>query len=192
MRRHNLKTVITSKEDILSVSKKYILENGMSSFQIRAIAKECGISIGTVYNYFQSKSQLLIATIESVWIEIFEPLEQMVSNDCFIEAIQCMYDTIQNGNIKYPGFFSIHSLNFAADDKPDGILMMNSYFAKLKSMLLQVLQSDKHVKKEIFDDILTQEKFIDYIFTLFISSLLNKEESMSFIAFISNYIYDSH
>lgn len=191
-RRYILNKLITSREDILSISKIYIMENGFDSFNIRAIAKQCGISIGAVYNYFSSKSELIIATVESVWIEILEPLNRMKPFDNFVEAIQCMFETIETGNSKYPSFFSVHSLNFASEAKKEGIEMMNSYFSKLKQTFLFILEEDKNIRENIFNDILSAEKFIDYIFTLMISTLLNKEDSTSLLMFITNYIYESH
>jgi len=183
---------ITTEEAILNKSKKYILKNGISSFNMRNIAQECGISIGTVYNYFPSKTKLVIATVESVWKEIFEPFDHLTKSNRFIEAVQCMYQIIENGNTKYPGFFSIHSLNFATEGKKEGIEMMNLYFSRLKKTLLDVLRKDPQVKKDLFHHELTEEKFIDYIFTLLISALLKREDFSPLLIFISNYIYKSH
>ena len=76
--------LVTTQEDILAISKKFILENGLPAFNIRAIAKECGISIGAVYNYFPSKSALITAAVESVWTEIFEPLHGMDPGSTFV------------------------------------------------------------------------------------------------------------
>lgn len=140
---------ITTEEAILNKSKKYILKNGISSFNMRILHRNAGISIGTVYNYFPSKTKLVIATVESVWKEIFEPFDHLTKSNCFIEAVQCMYQIIENGNTKYPGFFSIHSLNFATEGKKEGIEMMNLYFSKLKKTLLDVLRKDMQVKKDL-------------------------------------------
>ncbi|MDO4454708.1 MAG: TetR/AcrR family transcriptional regulator [Eubacteriales bacterium] len=180
---------ITTEEAILNISKKYILKNGISSFNIRRIAKECGISVGTLYNYFPSKTQLIISTVESVWREIFEPFDHLAESDHFIEVVQRMYEIIENGNTKYPGFFSFHSLNFAAEGKKEGIEMMNLYFSKLKENLLDVLRKDTMIKKDLFHHEFTDEKLIDYIFTLMVSSLLNREDPSPLFIFISNYIY---
>lgn len=181
--------LITTREEILSISKKFILENGLSSFNIRTIAKECGISVGAVYNYFSSKPELIIATVENVWTEIFEPLNHMNSFHSFVEAVQCMFETIENGDSKYPGFFSIHSLNFAAEGKKEGIQMMNSYFSKLKQKLLSALKEDANIRTNLFDNTFPAEKFIDYIFALLISTLLNKEDCTPLLTFITKSIY---
>ena len=39
---------------------------------MRTVASECGIALGSLYNYFSSKSELLSATIEAVWKDIFQ------------------------------------------------------------------------------------------------------------------------
>ena len=38
---------------------------------IRAVASRCSVSAGTIYNYYESKADLLGDTIESIWREIF-------------------------------------------------------------------------------------------------------------------------
>jgi len=39
---------------------------------LKTVASECGIALGSLYNYFSSKSELLSATIEAVWKDIFQ------------------------------------------------------------------------------------------------------------------------
>ena len=54
----------TSKEDILAASREVIKENGWAAVSIRAVAMRCSVSVGTIYNYYESKSALLGDTIE--------------------------------------------------------------------------------------------------------------------------------
>ena len=61
----------TSKEDILAASRELIKENGWTAVSIRAVASRCSVSAGTIYNYYESKADLLGDTIESIWREIF-------------------------------------------------------------------------------------------------------------------------
>ena len=184
-----LNQLATTQQDILNISKKYILQNGIASFNIRSIAAECNISVGTIYNYFPSKTRLIVATVENVWSEIFEPLNDLISFERFDEAFRCMFETIKSGNLKYPEFFSMHSLNFASSQKKEGMLMMDTYFSQLKEKLLFVLKKDESIQRNRFTTHLTEEKFIDYVFTLLISSLLNKEDSTPLLEFIKTFIY---
>lgn len=65
----------TSKEDILAASREIIKENGWTAVSIRAVASRCSVSTGTIYNYYESKADLLGDTIESIWREIFFTLK---------------------------------------------------------------------------------------------------------------------
>ena len=38
----------------------------------------CGVSVGCIYNYFASKTELLSATVESIWSDIFHHTEDEV------------------------------------------------------------------------------------------------------------------
>lgn len=72
----------TSKEEILEVSRKLVLEKGLSTVNMRMVAKECGVAVGSIYNYFPSKSDLVCATVETIWKDIFhmtgKPLNSMI------------------------------------------------------------------------------------------------------------------
>ena len=61
----------TSKEDILAASRELIKESGWTAVSIRTVASRCSVSAGTIYNYYESKADLLGDTIESIWREIF-------------------------------------------------------------------------------------------------------------------------
>ena len=65
-----MNTVITSKEEILRNSCELIQRQGWSAVNIRSVATACGVSVGSIYNYFGSKAELVSATIESVWHDI--------------------------------------------------------------------------------------------------------------------------
>ena len=66
-----MNTIVTSKEAILRTSRQLIQQQGWNAVNIRAVAKACDISVGSIYNYFGSKSELVAATVESVWCNIF-------------------------------------------------------------------------------------------------------------------------
>ena len=67
-----MNTVVTSKDEILKASRELIRERGWSAISIaRSVAAACGVSVGSIYNYFDSKAELMSAAVESVWCEIF-------------------------------------------------------------------------------------------------------------------------
>ena len=104
-----MNVVVTSREEILKNSLKLIQQQGWSSVSIRAVAAACGVSVGSIYNYFDSKAELVSATVESVWCEIFHrPDDAAVFQDT--EAcVAWMYERMAYGCKQYPGFFTLHS-----------------------------------------------------------------------------------
>ena len=66
-----MNTIITSKDEILKTGRKLIQQKGWSAVNIRSVASACGVSVGSIYNYFDSKKASLIGEIvESVWHEV--------------------------------------------------------------------------------------------------------------------------
>ena len=50
-----MNTAVTSKEEILRVSRDFIQRQGWESINIRTIAKECNISVGSSIIIFKTK-----------------------------------------------------------------------------------------------------------------------------------------
>ena len=60
-----MNTIVTSREEILKASRKLAMEKGWKAVSIRSVAAACGVSVGSIYYYFPSKTALLTDTVES-------------------------------------------------------------------------------------------------------------------------------
>ena len=167
----------TSKEAIIGVCKKIVKEKGISAINMRSVALECNVAVGSIYNYFPSKSELLCATIESIWKDIFHMSGKQFEFSNFIECLTWLFESIEEGSKKYSEFFSMHALSFASDDKVAGRIIMEKYLTHIKRSLLEVLEKDSKIREDTFNEILTPNLFVDYIFTIFISSLMDSRQN---------------
>ena len=61
-----------SKSMILEVCRQLIASEGIGAINMRKVASLSNLAIGSLYYYFPSKDDLLIASIESVWEDIFK------------------------------------------------------------------------------------------------------------------------
>ena len=86
-------------DKILNISKNIAIEQGLNCINMRLIAKKCDIALGSIYNYFPSKSDLLIATIESIWKDIFNLENCSFKFENFSDTILYIFETI-NKNLK--------------------------------------------------------------------------------------------
>ena len=81
----------TSKEEILKTSRVLIQQNGWEAVNIRAVAAACGVSVGCIYNYFGSKTELVSAAVESIWSDIFRHPDDPAVFEDTLSCIRWMY-----------------------------------------------------------------------------------------------------
>lgn len=61
------KIIENLQERLILEARKQIAQSGYSSLTIRSVAAGCGVGVGTVYNYFKSKDELLAAYMLEDW-----------------------------------------------------------------------------------------------------------------------------
>ncbi len=170
-----MNTVVTSKEAILKTSRKLIQQKGWSAVSIRSVAAACGVSVGSIYNYFDSKAALMGAAVESVWHEIFRRPEDA---SAFQDIQACMiwiYGRMEYGCKQYPGFFTLHSLGFMREDKSDGKRRMQQTWQHILQGLCSVLKRDAKIRPDAFTAQFTAEEFAGVLFSLMLSALLRQD-----------------
>lgn len=168
----SLNKVVTSKEAILSQCRNLVMDQGIEALNMRSVAAACGVALGSIYNYFPSKSDLIRAAVEDVWMDIFHMCGEPFTFTSFTQCLKWLFDSIRAGCEKYPGFFTLHSVSFAADDKKKGRQMMEEYFGHIKASLRNVLDHDPQVRPDAFTGALKETDFIDMMFTLVTSLVL--------------------
>ncbi|MBE6920794.1 MAG: TetR/AcrR family transcriptional regulator [Ruminococcaceae bacterium] len=52
---------------LLEEAKNQILQTGYSAMTIRSVAHQCGVGVGTVYNYYRSKEEMVAAFLLEDW-----------------------------------------------------------------------------------------------------------------------------
>ena len=68
------KIIANVKDQIICEAKRQIDRYGYESTTIRSVASECGIAVGTVYNYFKSKDMLVASFILQDWMSAVDSL----------------------------------------------------------------------------------------------------------------------
>ena len=170
---------IISREEILSQSRILVMKKGIPAVNMRSVAAACGVALGSLYNYFPSKSALILATVEKVWDDIFFTPEPPPSFCDFLPAVQWMFDSLHRGSITYPGFLTLHAMSFADQDKQSGRHIMEKCFSLIKESLFSALEQDTQVKTEVFDEHFTKQGLINLVFNAVIATTLQNGEEIS-------------
>ena len=76
------------------------------------------------------------------------------------------------GEEKYPGFFTLHALRFAGEEKAAGRRLMSRSLEHIRHSLLAVLEADPQVRPGAFDDAFPAQQFVELILSAAVSALL--------------------
>lgn len=87
------KSVLCDKKEICEKVKNLFLVNGYSGVDIKTIAQECKMAVGTFYNYYENKEEIFCEVINNSW-SLF--LETLRVKDNLVEFIEEIYYYIKD------------------------------------------------------------------------------------------------
>ncbi len=77
---------VISREHILKTAYSLFKEDDSASLSIRRVASACGVSVGSIYNYFPTKADLVAETIGMFWREsLHQEMFIAASNENFVD-----------------------------------------------------------------------------------------------------------
>jgi AcrR family transcriptional regulator len=80
---------------LISEAKKQIAKAGYGAMTIRSVAKGCGVGVGTVYNYFESKDALIAAFMLEDWKTCTMAINAVSAySDKPENVVRCIYDQL--------------------------------------------------------------------------------------------------
>ncbi len=164
---------LTSKEAIIAASKEIASQSGISDLNMREIAAKCGVAVGSVYNYFPSKSDLVAATVESIWREIVMGSDISNGSSDFLSSVKYLFEFAKKGTDNYPNFFSVHTTGFGSENKSRGREIMTKFFGELNRNLICILENDNRVSNNAFNDKFDRHVFVDFVLSNVLMLLQN-------------------
>lgn len=90
------------RQRILDTATRVFAENGFTAANINIIARDAGVSIGAMYNYFDTKEDLYLTTIDYLHDILDQGLIATVQDEMsFMEAIESMFRGAVYGATEY-------------------------------------------------------------------------------------------
>ena len=99
------KILESMREQLLETARRQIERNGYGKTTIRSVAAECGIAVGTVYNYFPSKDMLIATFVSEDWRACIAPIAERTEDDAETH-LKRIYDAIRAFADSYRALFS--------------------------------------------------------------------------------------
>ncbi len=69
------------KNKILGIAAPLFLKQGFENVDMRTIAREADIAVGTLYNYFPNKRVLFFQVFETGWEEVLDRINSLCTNE---------------------------------------------------------------------------------------------------------------
>lgn len=105
------KILDSMREQLLAAARRQVESNGYAKTTIRSVAAECGIAVGTVYNYFPSKDMLIATFLSEDWRACINAIAAHETDDSKTR-LNRIYDALLGFLGRYQAIFS------DADAKP--------------------------------------------------------------------------
>ena len=184
-----LKNPPITRASILKTCRELVAEGGPEAVSMRSVAQRRQIALGSIYNYFSSKDELVLAAIESVWQDIFQQAPSR-EHQSFVRHVQWLFDSLRAGIQAYPNFFTAHAFAFVADEKAAARDTMRRFFSQMKQGLLASLQGDAALRPDAFSDSFTREQAADFVLSNLQPSRLRQQTSCDvLLEFIRRALY---
>ncbi len=166
------------RELILGEARKILYNEGYSSVSIRRVAKECNISIGTIYNYFPTKKELILEMMTSYWQEFLDKAAVIIkSREDFYGRLRCIFQEV----LSFVGRFKSVWLSREFYESPDyvegGIQREHIYVGRLTAMIEELLgeKAPDKVQAEF-----EAKKMASFIIINFMSMVQNRNYDYDF------------
>ena len=89
------KIIKNLESKLIAEAQKQILEQGYGAVTIRSVANACGVGVGTVYNYFSSKEELLATYLLEDWSSCITAIQAVSRySDNPAPVLRCIYDRL--------------------------------------------------------------------------------------------------
>ena len=139
----------TLRDTLLELSRNIADKEGIDAVNIRAIAKKAGVATGTVYNYFANKDEILLALTEEYWMQ----------TDSFCENLHKIFFFLKERIERSAG----RLMNSLGNVELMGQARMTSMQSVLETVIIQYMDQDAKIRKEIWSEAFTKKEFVHFV-----------------------------
>lgn len=185
-----MNTIVTSRQQLLDSAKQIAVEQGVSSISIRAVAQKSGVSVGALYHYFTSKSELVVAVIDDFWQAAFRDTDwEELSRLDFISCFTAIYQALEVSLRCFQENWLTQTDLLEKQEKELGKQKEADYFNKIRRTLTASLRQDPKLAHRSWKEPVTQERLVELAFVNMLLQLRRKEGCETLVAVLQGFLY---
>lgn len=170
-----------TKENILASAKVIASIQGIHKINIRSVAQKSGVSIGTVYNYYATKADLLVAVIEDFWAEASKEIDlKSLEKKNFFDKLQDIYNSFYQYFYHFRTNWLQQMSLLSVEEKKLGRTKEQEYMSAICSLIVSLMDSDKNVSKKLLENRISKERMAEFIFDNMLLMLKKNEKDSEF------------
>ncbi len=177
----------TLRETLLDSARSIAASEGAEAINIRCLARHAGIATGTVYNYFASKEDVLLALTEEYWHETLKEMRDAILAERFSGQLQEILAFLR-GRISGPAGGYMRSLRGV---EAAGRERMGSMQALLQADIARRLREDPCIRPDAWSETFTREWYAAFALRNLLALLTASEnEILFFLELVNRTLYE--
>lgn len=179
------------KQHILNSAKCIAEKDGIGKINMRLVASESGIALGTIYNYYKTKGDIIADIITEFWRLAFAEIDfPTLFKLEFEDALEQVYDKLLNYLNSFKQNWLEQLAMLSPNEKSIGKIKEREYLERVKAAILISLEHNENVVANYTDE--EREKLAEYIFENIMIMLRKNEHDFSFFKRILKIILNNN
>ena len=180
---------VISHEAILSTAGSLFREGGYKNTDMRRIAAECGVAVGSLYNYYAGKREIFLAVYQDTLASTHQKVDQIIlredpPKERLVQVLELIYFETLN-------HFSLWTNKYALDlsDRFLASTAENSDEPEILGLDISLVQKSEHLLQEIkmmdpSDTARLARTLLDSISTCIIVAPENHEDNKEYLRWL--------
>lgn len=181
---------IISKEEILDTGYKMALKDGLQAISARNVAKETGVAVGTLYNYYPSVDDLTLAITEKFFYEAFKDTicvpQPKADYLGYIKEIMPIISDVLN-SFDQNWLAQIHAMN--ANAKAKGVQLQSKALKHATAQLSRILESDPNAHTDTLPNNITTTDIAEFTLRTMLACIRENRNPQVLFYLLENTLY---
>lgn len=149
------KIIPNLRNTIITKGREILFNEGYDALSMRRMAGECGIAVGTIYNYMRNKDDLVAHICMEDWLKAGEEISEGLKGiDDFPSGVEHIYRGVRDFSDNYQRYWFQYS---ESGGSPEIIKRIHPHLrSKLSRMMKGLLKDAPEEKKEAVSDVVAE------------------------------------